>query len=97
MHLYLPDTKLVHPRVPQNFQERDEIIKFSLPSLNELPLVNHESIACLFHSLKVENIMRVFKRVLLETSNMFISTDRSKLVKCCEAFRSLIFPFQYQH
>lgn len=59
--------------------------------------MNHESIACLFNSLKVDNIMRVFKRVLLETSNMFISSDRSTLVHCCEAFKSLIFPFEYQH
>lgn len=41
--------------------------------------------------------MRVFKRILLETSNMFISVDRKKLYNCCEAFRSLIFPFKYQH
>ena len=68
-----------------------------MPGLKELPQVNHESIACLFNSLKVDNIMRVFKRVLLETSNMFISSDRSTLVHCCEAFKSLSFPFEYQH
>jgi len=68
-----------------------------MPGLNELPFVNHESIACLFSSLKVDNIMRVFKRILLETSNMFISNDRKRLVNCCEAFKSLIFPFKYQH
>ena len=68
-----------------------------MPGLNELPKVNYESIACLFSQLKVDNIMRVFKRVLLETSNMFISVDRSTLVHCCEAFKSLIFPFEYQH
>ena len=73
------------------------MVRFSMPGYNELPYVNHESIAILFKSLKVDNIMRVFKRVLLETSNMFISTDRNKLVNCCEAFKSLIFPFKYEH
>ena len=68
-----------------------------MPGLNELPYVNYKSIACLFDNLKVDNIMRVFKRILLETSNMFISNDRNKLVNCCEAFRSLIFPLKYQH
>ena len=75
----------------------DDIVSFSMPGLRELPHVNHESIACLFNRLKVDNIMRVFKRVLLETSNMFISAERSVLVHCCEAFKSLIFPFEYQH
>ena len=68
-----------------------------MPGLRELPHVNYEAIACLFNRLKVDNIMRVFKRVLLETSNMFISADRSVLVHCCEAFKSLIFPFEYYH
>jgi hypothetical protein len=41
--------------------------------------------------------MRVFKRVLLDTSNLFVSKDPSKLFNCCEAFRALIFPFKYEH
>ena len=89
MQLYLPST------TRQDFESLDQIVRFSIPGPKELPLVNHEAIACLFKSLKVDNIMRVFKRVLLETSNMFISHDRSTLVNCCEAFRSLIFPFHY--
>ena len=91
LQLYLPNSN------HQDFTSRDEVLKFSLPGLNELPYVNHRSIACLFHSLKVDNIMRVFKRILLETSNMLISSDRNKLVHCCEAFRSLIYPLKYQH
>lgn len=68
-----------------------------MPGYNELPKVNYESIRTLFKCLKVDNIMRVFKRVLLETSNIFVSDDRKKLYNCCEAFKSLIFPFKYQH
>ena len=82
---------------PYDYSLQDEVVKFSMPGLSELPNVNYKSIAILFKLLKVDNIMRVFKRVLLETSNMFISTDRNKLVNCCEAFRSLVFPFKYQH
>ena len=92
LQLYLPNSDK-----NDDFSGRDEIVKFHMPGLNELPCVNHEAIATLFSCLKVDNIMRVFKRVLLETSNMFISTERKKLVHCCEAFRSLIFPFKYQH
>ena len=40
--------------------------------------------------------MRLFKRVLLDTSNLFMSNDSTKLVNCCEAIKSLIFPFKYE-
>ena len=40
--------------------------------------------------------MRLFKRVLLDTSNLFMSNDPKKLVNCCEAIKSLIFPFKYE-
>ena len=40
--------------------------------------------------------MRLFKRVLLDTSNLFMSQYATKLVDCCEAIKSLIFPFKYE-
>ena len=41
-------------------------------------------------------MLLLFKRVLLDTSNLFISADVTKLVNCCEAIKSLIFPFKYE-
>jgi hypothetical protein len=41
--------------------------------------------------------MRVFKRVLLDTNNLFRSSDPVRLFNCCEAFRALIFPFKYEN
>lgn len=34
--------------------------------------------------------------MLLDTSNLFISDKSGRLVDCCEAIKSLIFPFKYE-
>lgn len=33
---------------------------------------------------------------MLDTSNIFISKDAGKLIDCCEAIKSLIYPYQYE-
>ena len=71
-------------------------MKFEQPSLNELPYANHETIATLFDSLSIANVILILNRVLNDTSNLFVSQDPSKLVKCCEAIKSLIYPFKYE-
>jgi hypothetical protein len=38
----------------------------------------------------------MLKNVLLDMSNLFISRDKSKLIACAEAIKSLIFPFRYE-
>ena len=32
----------------------------------------------------------------MDTSNLFVSNDTTKLVNCCEAIKALIFPFKYE-
>jgi hypothetical protein len=58
--------------------------------------VNPDIITDLFRSLEVENILLLFKRVLLDTSNLFTISDPIKLVNCCEAIKALIFPFKFE-
>ena len=58
--------------------------------------MNPETITDLFKSLDVDNILLLFKRVLLDTSNLFTSKDPIRLVNCCEAIKSLIFPFKFE-
>ena len=50
----------------------------------------------MFTALDVENILTLFKRVLLDTSNLLVSDDPAKLVNCCEAIKALIFPFKFE-
>lgn len=58
--------------------------------------MNPDVINSLFKALDVDNILLLFKRVLLDTSNLFISNDATKLVNCCEAIKALIFPFKFE-
>ena len=82
--------------LPNEGKTPDDVLEFEQPSLSELPYVNYKTIASLFYNLTVDNVMRLFKRVLLDTSNLFMSSDPKKLVNCCEAIKSLIFPFKYE-
>ena len=77
-------------------EERDEVLKFEQPYLNELPYANYETIVTLFDNLSVSNVILLLNRVLLDTSNLFVSQDPTKLVNCCEAIKSLIYPFKYE-
>ena len=72
------------------------MLKFEQPGLYELPYANFETIATLFNTLSISNIMVILNRVLLDTSNLFVSEDTTKLVNCCEAIKALIFPFKYE-
>ena len=72
------------------------VIKIESPSLRRLPYVNPDTIRSLFKKLSVENVLLLFKRVLLDTSNIFVSDDATDLVNCCEAIKALIFPFKFE-
>ena len=86
----------MHLILPNKGDQYDEMLKFEQPGLYELPYVNHETIATLFDSLSIQNIIVLLNRVLLDTSNLFVSEDITKLVNCCEAIKALIFPFKYE-
>ena len=36
------------------------------------------------------------RRVLLDTSNILVSSEKSTLIQVCEAIKSLIFPYKYE-
>jgi len=73
------------------------VVDINLPSVGYgLPYIDKKCINTLFQYLNLDNIILLFKRVLLDTSNLFISDERSLLVDCCEAIKSLIFPFKYE-
>jgi hypothetical protein len=71
-------------------------IELNFPGCDQLPAVNPETITDLFKSLDVDNVLLLFKRVLLDTSNLFTSNDPIKLMNCCEAIKALIFPFKFE-
>jgi hypothetical protein len=50
----------------------------------------------LFASLQLDNILLLFRRVLLDTSNILVAKDQHSLIQCCEAIKSLIFPYKYE-
>ena len=53
-------------------------------------------IATLFKSLSLDNVLLLLRRILLDTSNLFISKDAGKIIDCCEALKGLIFPYKYE-
>jgi DENN (AEX-3) domain len=68
----------------------------SHPPINRLPYIDSECINTLFHCLDVDNVLLFFKRVLLDSNNLMVSTDKKKLIQVGEALKSLAFPFKYE-
>lgn len=50
----------------------------------------------LFSTLQLDNILMLFRRVLLDTSNILLANDKNTLIQCCEAIKTLIFPYKYE-
>jgi hypothetical protein len=66
------------------------------PPINKLPFVDINCINALFESLNVDNVLLFFKRILLDSNNLMVSSDKKKLVQVGEAIKSLTFPFKYE-
>ena len=95
MKLYLPSQN----PVPDNQQtiSQEDVIQIYQPLLDGfLPYIDPRCISTLFSSLTFENILLLLRRVLLDTSNLFISKDSGKIIDCCEAIKSLIYPYKYE-
>ena len=75
--------------------QNEQVLKFSEPSYNELPTLIKEAIPCLFTKLSLENIQLILKNMLLDEPIKIFGRDRNEIYFCCEALRSLIFPFKY--
>ena len=82
--------------LPNEGQNKDEVLEFTQPAVDELPYANFETIKALFKALSIENIILLLKNVLLDTSCLFLSKKTQKLVNCCEAIKSLLYPFKFE-
>ena len=73
------------------------VVEIFQPKLFEiLPFADIKCIEKLFTCLSLDNILLLFRRVLLDTSNILISSDKESIIMCCEAIRSLIYPYKYE-
>lgn len=78
VNIYLPGLELdgvdkeVANSVPPEFLKSQKIT-ITEPDKNSLPYVNNDCINTLFKCLDVENVLVVFKRVLMDTNVLFIS------------------------
>ncbi len=58
--------------------------------------MNPKSIVKLFSCLSLDNILTLFRRVLLDTSIILLAGEKNTLMQCCEAIYALIFPYKYE-
>uniref|UniRef100_A0AAY4EEA8 UDENN domain-containing protein n=1 Tax=Denticeps clupeoides TaxID=299321 RepID=A0AAY4EEA8_9TELE len=71
-----------------------EVIKLCRPSDSRLEHVDFE---CLFSSLSLRLLLRVFASLLLERRVIFTADKLSTLSQCCHAVVALLYPFTWQH
>uniref|UniRef100_A0A8D0CK00 DENN domain-containing protein 2A-like n=1 Tax=Scleropages formosus TaxID=113540 RepID=A0A8D0CK00_SCLFO len=71
-----------------------EVIELCRPSDSRLEHVDFE---CLFSSLTLRLLLRVFASLLLERRVIFTADKLSTLSKCCHAVVALLYPFAWQH
>ncbi|TRY91468.1 hypothetical protein DNTS_027213 [Danionella cerebrum] len=71
-----------------------EVIELCRPSDSRLEHVDFE---CLFSSLSLRLLLRVFASLLLERRVIFTADKLSTLSKCCHAVVALLYPFSWQH
>uniref|UniRef100_A0A7N8WR66 DENN domain containing 2A n=1 Tax=Mastacembelus armatus TaxID=205130 RepID=A0A7N8WR66_9TELE len=71
-----------------------EVIELCRPSDSRLEHVDFE---CLFSSLSLRLLLRVFASLLLERRVIFTADKLSTLSQCCHAVVALLYPFTWQH
>uniref|UniRef100_H3CCM9 DENN domain containing 2A n=1 Tax=Tetraodon nigroviridis TaxID=99883 RepID=H3CCM9_TETNG len=71
-----------------------EVIELCRPSDSRLEHVDFE---CLFSSLSLRLLLRVFTSLLLERRVIFTADKLSTLSQCCHAIVALLYPFTWQH
>ncbi|MBN3296060.1 DEN2A protein, partial [Amia calva] len=71
-----------------------EVIELCRPSDSRLEHVDFE---CLFSSLQLRMLIRVFASLLLERRVIFTADKLSTLSQCCHAMVALLYPFAWQH
>ena len=73
------------------FKERYNFYKNPLNMLQN----NSVELNVLFYLFKVEEIVKIFKGILLELPIIFFTPDKKKLTNSVESFLSIISPFEY--
>ncbi|KAJ7997893.1 hypothetical protein DPEC_G00216890 [Dallia pectoralis] len=71
-----------------------EVMELCRPSDSRLEHVDFE---CLFSSLPLRLLLRVFASLLLERRVIFTADKLSTLSQCCHAVVALLYPFTWQH
>lgn len=71
-----------------------EVIELCRPSDSRLEHVDFE---CLFSSLNLRLLLRVFASLLLERRVIFTADKLSTLSQCCHAMVALLYPLTWQH
>uniref|UniRef100_A0A6I8NRI6 UDENN domain-containing protein n=2 Tax=Ornithorhynchus anatinus TaxID=9258 RepID=A0A6I8NRI6_ORNAN len=71
-----------------------EVIELCRPPDSRL---DHVDFRCLFSSLSVRLLVRVFAALLLERRVIFTADNLGTLSRCCHAMLALVYPFTWQH
>ena len=88
-----PRKLVFYPEINNSILSESKI-DFSLGELNKVRFYSYKmQMICLF---KIEDILEIYKWLLLEEPILFFSEDKEKLTNIFETFLHLLFPFHYQ-
>jgi len=73
----------------------DTNIEFLLRDLNQYNFSSYKMKSIFV--FKIDDVLEIYKYILLEKPILFFSEDKEKLTNIVESFLSLIFPFEYQN
>lgn len=71
-----------------------EKFAISLPQCNKLPVLD-VNLGILFNSLDLENVLTLFRNLIIEKSTVFVSESEEKLISCTYSMISLLFPMHW--
>ena len=71
-------------------------IKLICPKMHDINIVN-TNISYLLRYFSIENIIIIFRLILLEKKILFIDDDYTRLSLVTDNFLSLLYPFQWEH
>lgn len=79
-----------------NYQILKEQITFSQTPVNSIPNGSLD-LYLIFSTIKIEELLKIYKCILLEIPLIFYSNDLEKLTIITEGLVSLTYPFEYKH
>ena len=88
-----PRKLIFYPEINNNILSETKI-DFTLGDLNKVRLYSYKM--QMIFSFSLENILEIYKWILLEQPVLFFSEDKEKLTNIFETFINMLFPFQYQ-